>query len=385
MRRGRSAGGGVAMSDAQTPLAGLRVVSMAEQYPGPFCTMILSDLGADVIQVERPGTGDPSRFLTGFYDALNRGKRSVALDIRNDADKAALLDLVAGADVFLEGFRPGKLARQGLGHDALSALNPGLIYCSISGYGQTGPYRDRPGHDLSLQGVGGALDERIDGSVTGLPPGLLLGDNAAGLFATIGILTALLARARTGEGTHIDIAMSDSVTALFTAFVGMVGQPAAPPPQAEPGYDIFACADGRMLTLSIAHEDAYWDRLCGDLDLPYLAGLTRTERVARRDEIKALIGAVIARRTLAEWEPVLEASGQMWGPVNRLEDVPGDPHVMARGLVERMTRADGGAQWIVRQPVKFSQYRNAGLRPAPGLGAHQGQGFRSTGGQGGAR
>lgn len=367
------------MSGGRTPLAGLRVVSMAEQYPGPLCTMILTDMGADVIQVERPGTGDPSRFLTGFYDALNRGKRSVALDIRDPEDKAALLALIDGADVFLEGFRPGKLARQGLGYDALSARNPGLIYCSISGYGQTGPYRDRPGHDLSLQGVGGALTERLDGSVSGLPPALLLGDNAAALYATIGVLSALLARRETGEGTHIDIAMSDCVTALLTAFVGMIGQPADPPPQAEPGYDLFTCADGRVLTLSIAHEDAYWDRLCADLDLPYLAGLARAERVARRDEIKALIGAVIARRSLADWEAVLEASGQMWGPVNRLEDVPGDAHVMARGLVERMTRADGASQWVVRQPVRFSAYSNAPLSPAPVLGAHQDQGFDAAG------
>ena len=337
--------------------------------------MILSDLGADVIQVERPQKGDPSRFLTGFYDALNRGKRSVALDIRNDRDKAVLLELIQDADVFLEGFRPGKLEKKGLGYDTLSRLNPALIYCSITGYGQTGPYRDRPGHDLSLQGVGGALDERIDGAVSGLPPALLLGDNASALFAVIGVLTAVLARRTTGRGTHVDVAMSDCVTTLFSAFIGMLGQPADPPPQAEPGYDIFQCADGRHLTLSIAHEDAYWDRLCIDLNLPDLAGLPRSERVFRRAELKGLIAKRIAQRSLAEWRPILDRSGQMWGPVNRLEDLPRDPHVMARELIERMTRKDGADQWVVRQPVKFSEYSNAELKPAPMLGEHQAQDF----------
>ncbi|MEO1292804.1 MAG: CaiB/BaiF CoA-transferase family protein, partial [Pseudomonadota bacterium] len=187
------------------PLAGLKVVSMAEQYPGPFCTMMLSDFGADVIQVERPGTGDPSRFMASFYEALNRGKRSRALDARKPDDRDALLALLDQADVFLEGFRPGKLAKFGLGWEDLSARNPQLIYCSISGFGQTGPYRDRPAHDITYQGVGGALDERIDGSVTGAPPGFLLGDTTAALYATIGILTALQGRERTGMGTFIDV------------------------------------------------------------------------------------------------------------------------------------------------------------------------------------
>ena len=257
------------------PLAGLRVVSMAEQFPGPLATMILADMGADIIQVERPGTGDPSRFLSGFYEALNRGKRSVALDIRNPKDKAELLALVADADVFLEGFRPGKLEKQGLGYAVLSALNSGLLYCSISGYGQNGPYRDRPAHDLTLQGVGGALEDRLDQQVLGQPPAVMMSDSASGLFAVIGVLSALQARQRTGRGSYIDIAMSDSVTAMLAPLVGMVGQGGEPPPQAEPAYDIFACADGRWITLSIAHEDAYWARLCADLDLADLSAMKR--------------------------------------------------------------------------------------------------------------
>lgn len=368
------------MSDRPgSPLAGLRILSMAEQFPGPLATMILSDLGADVIQVERPGIGDPSRFLTGFYEALNRGKRGVALDIRDPAQKKELLDLITAADVFLEGFRPGKLEKQGLGYAALSALNPRLVYCSISGYGQTGPYRDRPAHDLSLQGVGGALEERLDGAVTGQPPALLLGDNAAGLFAVIGILSALQARERTGHGSYIDIAMSDSVTALLTPFVGMVGQQDVPPPQAEPAYDIFCCADGKWITLSIAHEDAYWDRLCLDLGLADLAGMKRPARVAERAALRDRIAATIATRNRAEWERIMDASGQMWGPVNRLADLPHDPQLQARGILHELTRADGVQQWVVRQPIRFSEYGNAPLICAPALDEHRGARFAGKG------
>ncbi|WP_323035796.1 CaiB/BaiF CoA-transferase family protein [Pararhodobacter sp.] len=360
---------------ANTALAGLRIVSMAEQFPGPLATMILSDMGADVIQVERPGTGDPSRFLTGFFEAMNRGKRSVALDIRKPEDKAELLALLQGADVFLEGFRPGKLARQGLGYDDLSALFPQLVYCSITGYGQTGPYRDRPGHDLTLQGIGGALEERLKGDVQGLPPSLLLGDNASGLFAVIGILSALRARDRTGQGTFVDISMSDSVTTLLASAVGMEGQDGDPPPQAEPAYDIFTCADGAWITLSIAHENAYWDRLCADLGLEDLIGMQRPARVSQRSPLRDRIAAVIATRTRRAWEPIMEAAGQMWGPVNHLADLPQDPHIRHRALLQEITRADGGTQWVVRQPIQFSAYANAPLRRAPALDEHRGARF----------
>ena len=368
-------GAAAASAKPQGALQGLKVVSMAEQYPGPFCTLILTDMGADVIQIERPGQGDPARFLTGFYEALNRGKRSRALDIRQPEDKAQLIALLREADVFLEGFRPGKLAKQGLGYDDLRKVNPGLIYCSISGYGQDGPYRDRPGHDLSLQGVGGALDERLSGAVNGLPPALLLGDTASALYTVIGVLSALLARHRTGQGTYVDIAMSDSVTAAMTAFLGLMGDNEIAPPQAEPAYDLFICADGTAITLSIAHEDSYWQRLCDDLGLAEHRNLSRPERVARRNELHHEIATIIAAEPRSHWASLLEASDQMWGPANRLEDLPNDPQVVARGLLERLARADGQEQWVVRQPVKFSAWANSSLTRAPGLDEHHDEGF----------
>ena len=355
-------------------LDGLKIVSMAEQYPGPFCTLTLSDMGADVIQVERPG-GDPSRFLPSFYEGLNRNKRSVTLDAREPAQKADLLRLIERADVFLEGFRPGKLAKLGLGYDDLNALNRRLIYVSISGFGQNGPYRMRPAHDLSFQGIGGALGERISGAVGGLPPAVLLGDSVSALYALTGVLSALLARERTGQGTHVDIAMSDAVLALQTPFIAADAIEEASLPQRDPGYALYETSDGRWLTTSVAHEDAYWDQLCRDVGLTEGIGLTRPERVARRDELIAKIDARICEKPFAHWEAVFEASGQMWGPALRREELAEDPQFRTRGLFDHVTRKDETVQPVLRQPVKFSAYDNVPLQRAPGVGEHQGEGF----------
>lgn len=355
-------------------LDGLKVVSMAEQYPGPFCTMHLSDMGADVIQVERPD-GDPSRFLPSFYEGLNRNKRSVALDLRDPDQKAQLRGLIAKADVFLEGFRPGKLAKLGFGYEDLKSLHPTLIYVSISGFGQTGPYRTRPAHDLSFQGLGGALDERISGAVSGAPPAVLLGDSVSGLYAVNGILSALFARERTGKGTYVDIAMSDAVLALQTPFIAADAEEDAALPQRDPGYGLYETSDGRWLTTSIAHEDDFWDRLCQDVGLDDGVGLSRPERVARRDELTGRIAERIQRKPFAHWEELFEAAGQMWGPALTRAELAEDPQIQARELFDRITRGDGTVQRILRQPVKFSAYENAPLRRAPAIGENQGEGF----------
>ncbi|MEP5168495.1 MAG: CaiB/BaiF CoA-transferase family protein [Shimia thalassica] len=356
-------------------LAGLKVVSMAEQFPGPFCTMILSDMGADVIQIERPGSGDPSRFLKSFYESLNRNKRSIAIDAREPDQKAQLLDLIAEADVFIEGFRPGKLSKLSLGYDDLKRINPKLIYTSISGYGQTGPYRMRPAHDLTFQGLGGALDERVEGAVSGLPPKLLMGDSVSGLYAVIGILGALTARDRTGKGTYVDVAMSDAVLSLQTPFIAADRENDDPPPQADPGYEMYQTSDGRWLTTSIAHENAYWDQLCRDVGLEEGVGLLRDERVARRAELVAKIGARILAKPYSHWEAVFDASGQMWGPALTREDLPNDPQLKSRGNFAEVTRKDGETQIVLRQPIKFSAFENVPVRRAPSVGEHQGEGF----------
>ena len=223
--------------------------------------------------------------------------------------------------------------------------------------------------------MGGALDERLSGDVSGLPPALLLGDTTSALYAVIGVLSALVARQRTGQGTYIDIAMSDSVTAAMTAFIGLMGDKEIAPPQAEPAYDLFTCADGTAITLSIAHEDGYWQKLCDDLGLPEHRDLSRPERVARRDARHQEIAIKIAAEPRSHWASLLEASDQMWGPANRLGDLPSDPQIAARELLARLTRADGQEQWVVRQPVKFSAWAYSPLTRAPGLDEHHDEGF----------
>ena len=195
------------------------------------------------------------------------------------------------------------------------------------------------------------------------------------LYAVIGVLSALVARQRTGQGTYLDVAMSDGVTAALTGFIGLMGDEQVAPPQAEPAYDIFTCADGTALTLSIAHEDSYWQRLCDELGLAEHRNLTRPERVARRNELHGQIAAKIAAEPRSHWASRLEAADQMWGPATRLEDLPNDPQVIARGLLERLARADGQEQWVVRQPVKFSAWANSPLTPAPQLDEHRDEGF----------
>lgn len=360
------------MTKRPTILGGLKVISMAEQFPGPYATMLLADMGAEVILVERPGFGDPSRFLPPFFEALNRGKKAVALDIKQPDDHARFLTLIADADIFLEGFRPGKLAKAGLGYADLSAINPRLIYASISGYGQDGPYRDRPGHDLSYQGVGGALFEHLHGGINAPPSSLLLGDLGSAMFATIGVLAALEARHRTGRGTYIDVAMADSVAALMTAPIALAANGAADiaGPSAEPAYDIFRCNDGRWLTLSIAHEDDVWARLMTTLGMPEFAKLCRHERTPRRSELKAAIAARIAKDDYPFWEQKLEAADQMFGPALDRTDVATDPHMAARGMFAMLDRADGSQQLVVRQPIKFADFANADLSASPAVGQH---------------
>ena len=189
---------------APLPLAGVRVISLAQQYPGPFATMVLADLGADVVLVERPGTGDPARAFPGFFHALARGKRSVALDLKCDAGRAAMRQLIAGAGVLLEGFRPGTMTRLGLGPEVLLHDQPGLVYVSISGFGQTGPHRARPGHDLTYQAEAGMLYEHLPPSPPPRAPALALGDLSAGMFAVQAVLLGLVGQSRTGRGGYYD-------------------------------------------------------------------------------------------------------------------------------------------------------------------------------------
>ena len=356
---------------SRAPLEGLKVVSLAEQYPGPYATLLLADLGADVVLVERPGIGDPARQFPPFFSALNRNKRSVALDLKTEAGRSALRALIRRSDVMLDGFRPGKLAAQGVGYAQLSAENPRLIYVAISGYGQDGLYRDRAGHDLSYQGLAGLLADQAAAGKPGPVPPIPWADVCTALFTTIAVLAAVNGRRTTGVGTHVDVSMTDALVSVMTIFLAplMNGSPIGELIR-EPAYGTFACADGRLLTVSIAHEDWFWTPFCELLGLGDLGKLKRVERVARSAELHGRIAERIATKPLAAWAPLLDAGGIPWGPVNELGDVVRDPHFRMRELFQTLLRPDGSTEHHVIQPLKFRNFASHVFRPAPALGEH---------------
>lgn len=352
------------------PLAGVRLLSVAEQYPGPFPTAMLADLGADVVLLERPSGGDPTRAFPGFHEALARGKRSVALDLKAPGGRPAFLAMVAGADAVLEGFRPGVMGRLGLGYEALRRVNTQLVYVSVSGFGQDGPYRDRPGHDLSYQALAGTLYGQLAGGTLPEPTTLELGDLSAGLFTVQAVLLGLVRRARDGQGSYTDISVFDGLVSLLSAHLGPVLNGTGPPgfPH-EPGYAVFRTADGQLLSLSVAHEDHFWRRLCAVLGLDGEEDLSSAQRLADRDRLSALLARRIATRTRAEWDRLLSSADIPHGDVHDLPDLAADPHVAARGLLT--TTMDGGQpRQFIRQPLMVDGVGWGPQSGAPALGQH---------------
>lgn len=290
-------------ADAATPLAGLRVLDLSRLLPGPYCSLLLAQLGAEVIKVETPLAGDYARMAPpelgfgGVFEALNRGKRSVAIDYRKPAGRDLVLRLAASADVFLESSRPGRLERCGLGAVTLRALEPSLVYCSISGYGQAGPRRDAPGHDIDYLAVSGVLSLLGAAGAPPMPAGVQLADIAAGTFAAARILAALVRRALTGHGCYLDVAAIDGpVSWLGTLGDAVDRSPseAGPMRGAYPCYATYRAADGRWLAVG-ALEVPFWRAFC--------AGLGREDLASRQFDPAAIadVGAEVAGRSSREW------------------------------------------------------------------------------------
>ncbi|GAA4204135.1 CaiB/BaiF CoA transferase family protein [Microbispora amethystogenes] len=355
------------------PLAGTRVVTFAAIYQGPYATTLLADLGADVITVERPGTGDTARAQGGMFEALNRGKRSIVLDLKNPADQETARRLAGTADVLVEAFRPGAMERFGLGYPRLSAANPGLVHVSLSGFGQDGPYRDRAGHDLMYQAAAGLLGGLPDrpGAVHP-PPELEAGAIVGALYAALGALAGLLGRAVTGRGTHVDLSTHEALLSVMSLRLDPVlngpGGDAAAAPGREPGYGLYRCADGRLIALGIGFEDHFWALLCRATGLTAFAGLGQAERLARGDFLAGLLSDALATRPYAEWQEEFDRIGVPAGPVHRLSEVPADPHVRAREVI-RTLRGHSPRRYV-RQPLRLSAYAEHDPGPAPRLGEH---------------
>lgn len=351
------------------PLRGVTILSLAEQLPGPYATLLLADLGADVILVERPGTGDPARTLPAFFEALSRNKRSVALDLKNADGKARFMKLVSAADVVIEGYSPGTASRLGIDYEALRGVNESLIYASISGFGQTGPYRDRAAHDISYQGLSGFLSDQA--SKPGITPGFPIGDIGAAMFAALAVVAALHGRQQTGLGTFIDVSLADSLVSWMTPVLGpLMNGGEKMNVMHSPGYGTFQCSDGRVLTLSIAHEDHFWRSLCAVLELPALADVANPERMRQAQALRSELAARIATAALETWGAKFDKARVPWSPVNAEDDVPRDPHFVARRLFGQWTARSGATRHYVRHPVQFSAYPPIEPQPAPTLGQH---------------
>jgi crotonobetainyl-CoA:carnitine CoA-transferase CaiB-like acyl-CoA transferase len=347
-------------------LAGLRVLDLTVWRPGPYATQLLAEIGADVIKVEPPG-GDPMRAYPELFASLNANKRGIALDLKDEAGRARALELAADADVVIEGFRPGVADRLGVGYDAVRAVNPSAIYCSVSGMGQTGPLVLAPGHDLNYQAWAGVL------APEGGPlrvPAVPVADLAGGMAAALAVCAAAVRRQRTGEGERIDVAMAD-VLATWTGAATAAARDVDRSPRGVPGYGPFATADGHV-TLGIVTEDHFWRSLCDTLGMGECRDLSFTERMARVGELQDRLADVIRTRTRDDLvdellkadvpvAPVLDRTGML-----RLE------HFRARGVVT--TDPWGGV--ASGYPVRFEQHPAARTSPPPVVDEHRGTGFR---------
>jgi crotonobetainyl-CoA:carnitine CoA-transferase CaiB-like acyl-CoA transferase len=347
------------------PLSGVRVVSLAEQYPGPYATMLLADLGADVILVERPAGGDPTRRFSGHFAGLNRNKRSLSIDLKSAGGSAVLWKLLATADVMIEGFRPGVLTKLGFNPDTLQERFPTLVQASVSSFGQTGPLSPRGGHDISLQGMAGFVELGEKPAPVSLP----LADLSSAMFAAIGIVTALFARTSTGQGEVIDVAMLDALlswksTALASALNGL--DPAPYPPD-DPGYGVFNTRGG-PITLSIAGEDHQWRGLCLAVGLDDVSDLSTKEREADATNLQTRLGEALLQEEWPELELRLAEAGVGFGPVNQGKAVVEDPQVIAREVVVRAP----DETHVVRQPIRFRSSAGDTVvrRGTPQLGEH---------------
>jgi crotonobetainyl-CoA:carnitine CoA-transferase CaiB-like acyl-CoA transferase len=360
-----------------TPLEGLKILDLTRLLPGPFCTMLLADLGADVVKVEEPSSGDPTRHSapkqgdTGsLFLLVNRNKRSLTLDLKTTAGRDLLLRLVSGADVLVESFRPGVMDRLGLGYLVLAERNPRLIYATLSGFGQSGPYRDRPGHDLNYLALAGVLGYNVDLRGRPVLPAVQVADLGAGTLGALAILAAVLARQQTGRGQAVDVSLFGAAIAWLPTLIASMfsgGRSVAPgePPLAGglPQYEVYPTSDGRYVSLG-ALEPKFLLNFLERVGRPELA------RLSDRDQLRTQLRAIFSSRTLDEWLRCLKDVDTCFAPVNTLEETLDDPQVKALGLLTSVEHPRMGALPQIAPPFVFSATPSGVRRPPPDLGEH---------------
>jgi formyl-CoA transferase/CoA:oxalate CoA-transferase len=364
----------------------LTVLDLSRVLSGPYCTMQLADMGARVIKIERPGAGDDTRawgppFVEGesaYFLSINRNKESVTLNFKHPEGRRLLDALIARADVLVENFRPGTLDEMGLGYDAVHARHPRLVYTSISGFGHTGPLRERAGYDAVLQGEAGIMSVTGPADGQGYKVGVAIADLASGLFAAQGTLLALYERERTGQGQHVDIAMLDSVAALLTYQAGIYFTTGAPPqrlgnahPTVAP-YETFRAADGDIVLA--AGNDDLWRRFCRVASLDAYAADPRfarnSDRVRNYGVLRPIVAEVFQQRTRAEWIALFNEAGIPVGPVRDLHEVLTDEQLLAREMVHTLHHAVAGPVQVLGTPVKLSATPGDVQSAPPALGQH---------------
>jgi crotonobetainyl-CoA:carnitine CoA-transferase CaiB-like acyl-CoA transferase len=380
------------------PLHGLRVFDLTRILAGPTCTQILGDLGADVIKVERPGVGDDTRrfappFLkdsagkesgeSAYFASSNRNKRSITLDLTGAEGQDLARRLIAQSDILVENFKHGGLAKYGLGYEQLKDANPGLVYCSITGFGQTGPYASKPGYDVLIQGMGGFMS--ITGEPEGAPQkaGVPIADLMAGMYAAVAINAALRHREATGEGQYIDIGMLDTQVATLTIQgLNYLATGEAPPrlgnahPNIVP-YQTFATADGDII-LAVGN-DGQFQRFCAFAGVPELAEderfKTNGDRLRHREEVTALLTPVMAAQSSRHWIEGLEKHNVSCGPINTIDQAFADPQVQARGMQIEMphTALGGDPAPLIASPIRMSATPASYRHAPPTLGEHTGE------------
>ena len=366
------------------PLSGIRVVDLTRVLSGPFCTALLADLGADVIKVEAPD-GDSVRRqgavrdgLSWYFANFNRNKRSIVLDLKSESGRDVLTRLIARADVLVENFRPGVLARMGFDSARLKTLRPSLVVCSINGFGSAGPYRDRPAFDFIAQAMSGFMSVNGNADDPPLRSGLPISDLVAGLYAALAITAALRRAQATGEGQAVEVSLTNGLVSMLAYIATNYFATGVIPPRAgndhpiAAPYGLFATRDGHV-ALAPA-DDAFFGRLMDALGVPELKDdpLFRTQpaRVANRTRINAIVGGKLALRTTEHWVTGLNAAGVPCGPVYGVDEVFRDPQVVAQNMVLDVEHPGHGFVRMLGFPMKFAETPCEVRRPAPGLGEH---------------
>lgn len=369
------------------PLANVRVLDCTRILSGPYGGMILADLGAEVIKIEEPIAGDETRSYPPHYPAgeshyftqINRNKKSVTINLKTGEGQALFQQLALNADVILENFRPGTMAGWQLGYDHLKVLNPRLVYCSVSGFGQDGPLRDKVSFDIVTQAMSGAMS--VTGEPGGVPlrMGIPVGDLIGGLYGAIGILAALHEREMTGQGQFIDLSLHDAMLSLLGYFAGryfLTGQSPVAMGSAHLSlvpYGVYRCQNGHVVIAILV--ESFWPKLCQAIGHPKLADdprfRTNADRLAHRDVLTKTLESILAERPMAEWEPRFQAENVPYAPILTVGEALEHPHTQARQMVETVEHPTIGPLRLVSRPIKFSAHGDQPpLAPPPVLGEH---------------